>query len=489
MENQTLLPITQGNATISGLNWTSTSSTSTTISSGEAIIAQFRIPKYVLYGLILTLSIVGNAAVVHIIRTRQRIHKTSYILLVLNLAICDTLTPTVSIPIDWVFEEFDRKWTLGPVFCKLLWPLQTMFSTSSALILTMICYDRYRAVVHPFKARRVTKTHIKHCIFAIHFASCMLTIPYAIVLRLKGDDCQEHWPSPVSSYRKTYTLVLFLAQYGIPLILMVSLHGLALRTLCEQTNNMKLLGSRERTQSESSALHLHSRKKEQNIRVTKMFVMVVMVFAMSMFPNQILWLWVDFGNGENNEYFAIISAVCRLFTYSNSVLNPIIYGFYSREFRSGKTKLKKTTCTQSTESNPVTLSSGFNYLIAKTAGHRLETANGLSSRREAPYWSDITNKRIIHSKESSGSGGKRNSSEASIKNSSVALKSHCQQNAPILNAIKPSESTTERIGVHRSRAAKPYTLKNNEMEKYEHVVFSIPEHVLRHCHDIRESRC
>ena len=37
--------------------------------------------------------------------------------------------------------------------------------------------------------------------------------------------------------------------------------------------------------------------KEQNAHLAKMFVIVVVVFAISMLPNQILWLWVDFENG------------------------------------------------------------------------------------------------------------------------------------------------------------------------------------------------
>ena len=93
--------------------------------------------------------------------------------------------------------------------------------------------------MHPFKARRITKTHTKHCIFAIHFTSRVLMIPYVGVLRLEGGDCLENWPAPVSSFRKAYTLILFLVQYGIPFTLMVTLHSLALRTLRGPSNYMK----------------------------------------------------------------------------------------------------------------------------------------------------------------------------------------------------------------------------------------------------------
>ena len=81
------------------------------------------------------------------------------------------------------------------------------------------------------------------------------------------------------------------------------------------------------------------KRKEQNIRLAKMFVIVVVVFAISMFPNQVLWFWYDFGNGGESTYFHYISVVCRLCTYANSVLNPFIYALKSREFRSGFAKI------------------------------------------------------------------------------------------------------------------------------------------------------
>ena len=347
MENQTRTELHQSTTKF---NWTSTNTLAPPIDSASG---NFEIAKHVLYGIILALSIVGNTTVIHIIRTRRKVRKTSYILLVLNLAVCDLITPTLSIPFDWAYEDFGQEWIFGKVLCTLLWPLQTLFSTSSALTLTMICYDRYRAVVHPFKARRVTKTHIKRCILAIHLISLIFMVPYAVVLRQEGGECIEKWPTPVSNYRKAYTLALFLVQYGMPLVLMIALHTRALKTLFGHSSEDDLLRDRSksvlsnaRNLFSTSTTSLQSMKrlcltKERNIRVTKMFVLVVTVFALSMFPNQVLWLWVDFGHGADNEHFLLISVVCRLFTYSNSVLNPIIYGFYSREFRSGKKKLKR----------------------------------------------------------------------------------------------------------------------------------------------------
>ena len=479
MENQTSLWWTE---TRLGSNWTSVTASPTTIFVGAVITAQFQIPKHVLYGVILMLSILGNAAVVYIIlQSRRRIRKTSYVLLVLNLAICDAITPTVSIPIDWIFEEQDHRWTLGAVLCKVLWPLQTMFSTSSALTLAMICYDRYRAVVHPFKARRVTKTHIKHCIFVIHFTSCIFVIPYAVVLDLKGNDCDEHWPSPVTSYRKAYTLILFLVQYGIPLTLMVTLHSLAIKTLRGQSKLLRERSTHSNASEWMSSMQfrISARKKMQNIRVTKMFVTVVMVFALSMFPNQVLWLWVDFGNGGENEYFVVISAVCRLFTYSNSVLNPIIYGFYSREFRFGKAKLTSTT----SEGRIPGHSLGFSYEEHRSANgmDKADSLNrGLHNRKHK--------KAIYHN--SNATGEQRilqNFILESITNHPLPLKEDCQQNEAPQGPMKSIENCAiAQNDVLRSPLS---PLHNSESSEEMQHVSSIPNYTQKHFDNIRESNC
>lgn len=518
MENQTSLWRTE---TLLGSNWISVTASPTTIFVGAVITAQFQIPKHVLYGVILMLSILGNAAVVYIIlQSRRRIRKTSYVLLVLNLAICDAITPTVSIPIDWIFEEQDHRWTLGAVLCKVLWPLQTMFSTSSALTLAMICYDRYRAVVHPFKARRVTKTHIKHCIFVIHFASCIFVIPYAVVLDLKGNDCDEHWPSPITSYRKAYTLILFLVQYVTPLTLMVTLHSLALKTLRGQSKPLRE-GSTHSNASESMSsmqFRISARKKMQNIRVTKMFVTVVMVFALSMFPNQVLWLWVDFGNGGENEYFVVISAVCRLFTYSNSVLNPIIYGFYSRELRFGKAKLTSTTSEGRNPGHSLdfsyeeqrsangmdkaeSLNRGLHNRKHKKAIHHKSHCSGFSyaehrSANEVDKADsvnrglrDTRRKKAIHHN-SNATGEQRilqNFILESITNHPLPLKEDCHQNEAPQGPMNPIENCAiAQNGVLRSPLS---PLHNSESSEERQHVSSIPNYTQKHFDNIRESNC
>ena len=299
---------------------------------------EFRVTKISLYILIFTLSCIGNSLVAIVI-IRAKGTWTSANVLILNLALCDLILPALSIPFDLAVEEVNYIWLFGSWMCKVLWPFQTAFSTSSSLTLVAISLDRYRTIGRPL-SRRVSPGKILVISSAIHVISISLCIPYFIALGYNENEgyCVESWSN--FSHRQAYTIVLFLCQYALPLVTMCVAYLLIYRSL--RLNMAKLFSGDRRSQRLRNSSKLSTnmddmefKRKEQNIRLAKMFVFVVVVFAISMFPNQVLWLWVDFGNGAENKLFHYISVVCRLFTYANSVLNPFIYALKSREFRSG----------------------------------------------------------------------------------------------------------------------------------------------------------
>jgi len=208
-----------------------------------------------------------------------------------------------------------------------------------------------------------------------------------------------------------------------------------------------------------------ARKKMQNIHITKMFVTAVMVFALSMFPNQVLWLWVDFGNGGENEYFVIISVVGRLFTYSNSVLNPFIYGFYSfyRELRSGKAKLTNTTSAgRNPDINPSGCSHADNISV-----HGVEKADSHATGEQR-----LVPKCLV----------------GSIKNHPpLPLKEDCRTHDAAQGPMKPVENCS--VAQNGALQSPLSSLHNSESAEEMDHVFSFPDYTQRHFDNIRESNC
>ena len=316
----------------------------------------FKVTKIFFYFLILSASTFGNMMVAHIISTTRKMRIPSNFL-ILNLAVCDLVTPIISIVFDFVLEENNYIWFYGRVMCKLLRPAQTYFTCSSSLTLAAISLDRYRQIMHPFKTRLSMK-QICILICLVHVFSLVAVSPYVYVLSLRNGSCDENWPE--FSYRQAYTLFLFLVQYGLPLCFMVVMYGLAVRALYASsakmrdnsiTSNMSQLVRRESEASQKSPRKVSKTNSimrklstvsaridiwsTPNAKAMQMFIVVVVVFAIFMFPNQVVWLWADFGGGINSPNFTNISIVCWLFTYTNCVVNPIIFGVFSKDFRKG----------------------------------------------------------------------------------------------------------------------------------------------------------
>ncbi|EDO39036.1 predicted protein, partial [Nematostella vectensis] len=264
------------------------------------------------YFVILIGSAVGNSLVAYIICSNRRL-KTASNFLILNLAICDLLTPLVSIPFDFALEEHEYTWLYGRAMCRLLWPLATLSATSSALTLAAISLDRYLIIMHPFRSR-LTKRQVLFIVIGIHFFSCVVVSPYVAFLNLEGSVCQETWPA--QKYRKAYTVVLFLVQYAFPLLYMVTMYTMALFQLYSITG------------------------KVRGNKMKQTFNRIVIIFMCFMFPNQFIWMQTDLGNGARDEKaFSKAVIICWLFTYTNSVANPIIFAIFNNDFRSGFRKI------------------------------------------------------------------------------------------------------------------------------------------------------
>lgn len=332
------------------LSTESNESTEPTISYSEALA--FKGTKMFFYVAILILSSVGNTMVIIIICRFKHMKRLPGNLFIVNLALCDLLTPLISIPLEMMLAENENTWVLGLALCKLLPAAATFFATSSALTLAAISLDRYRTLMHPFK-QRLDKRTVKLLIAFIHCCCGILIIPHVITSQLSlSVQCVEGWPNKLLP--KIYTFVLFLAQYAGPLVFMAAMYIFAARNLFVSTQRARsysissanstrnrngspkrVLDPREVGCSRDSLERHYRKHNEQNAQITKVFITIVAVFAVFTLPIEILWIWGEFAGGVNHKLYPTIAVICRLFTYANSCLNPIIFYKLSRDFHRG----------------------------------------------------------------------------------------------------------------------------------------------------------
>lgn len=79
-------------------------------------------------------------------------------------------------------------------------------------------------------------------------------------------------------------------------------------------------------------------QEREGKRVVRMLIVVTVLFATRILPNNIIWLWLDFGDGEDYRYFWDMVAVSNLISLSfsqNSAakFNPIAYTICHENFR------------------------------------------------------------------------------------------------------------------------------------------------------------
>ncbi|XP_066930548.1 uncharacterized protein [Clytia hemisphaerica] len=201
---------------------------------------------------------------------------------------------------------------------------------------------------------------------AVSFASIVLVCPYSWILTYESKStvdealCFERWGM---SYRRMYTLVLFIVQYACPVLLMSYYYYHTWKNIKTSTNNLILRMSVDYTPllkvgtpselvttvstganiSDFTNLNTSFVKKigtsssAPNSRVlfkrlflcrelTKKFTVIVLVFIIFALPNQLLWLYIDFAKDGNINFDEGITNLSYILTFANCVVNPIIYG-------------------------------------------------------------------------------------------------------------------------------------------------------------------
>lgn len=296
---------------------------------------------------ILILNTIGNFLVIQAIVRTSRL-RTASNFLVANLAFCDLMSPLLNIPIDISVEVSSGAWHYGPAVCRIIWPLATMMTTSSALTLVAISIDRSRALRHPFVTKLTISQAVGTVLF-IHTVSLIVIIPYSLASVIVDGQCGEDWSESIFTSRQ-YTLIIFHVQYLMPLIVLALVYSCAACYL--RRCSLSLVKLEERTDScveQSETRSLRRRRstapnsprrqtsltirREQNTRVMKMFAVVVTVFAFLTLPNNVRWMVDDFANYTQYEHKNLVSFLCTMCTYFNCFANPIIYGSFSRDYK------------------------------------------------------------------------------------------------------------------------------------------------------------
>ncbi|XP_022236286.1 allatostatin-A receptor-like [Limulus polyphemus] len=318
------------NTTITNLSDCDVTFASVTSSQLERIVG---IVVPILFGIIVIVGLIGNSLVVVVVIFNPPMRSTTN-LLIINLAVADLLFIIFCVP----FTAWDYAlpyWPFGDIWCRIVQYLVIVCAYASIYTLVLMSLDRFMAVVHPITSMSIRIE--KNAYIAITVTWSLILLACLPALSAHGEVSYNVGSNRYSmcvflqegfSY-PAYQISFFLSSYVVPLVLIFCLYLLMLKRLWFHVG----LGGKASAES-------HKSKK----RITRMVVVVVVIFAVCWFPIQIVLLLksLDQYQMKLRPERVVFQVVSHILAYMNSCVNPILYAFLSDNFR--KAFRKVVTC-------------------------------------------------------------------------------------------------------------------------------------------------
>ncbi|KAF1375565.1 hypothetical protein PFLUV_G00221510 [Perca fluviatilis] len=272
-----------------------------------------------LYSIVCVVGLVGNVLVMYII-VRYTKMKTATNIYIFNLALADALV-TSTLPFQSV-NYLMGTWPFGDILCKMVMSIDYYNMFTSIFTLTTMSIDRYVAVCHPVKAldfrtpRNAKIVNVCNWILSsaiglpVMFMASTVLSPSSIV------DCKLIFPIPSWYWETLLKICVFIFAFIMPVLIITVCYGLMILRL----KSVRMLSG--------------SQEKDRNLRrITRMVLVVVAVFIVCWTPIHIFVIITALINIPSSTLQTITWHFCIALGYTNSSLNPVLYGYLDENFK------------------------------------------------------------------------------------------------------------------------------------------------------------
>ncbi|XP_002739034.1 somatostatin receptor type 2-like [Saccoglossus kowalevskii] len=278
------------------------------------------------YGIIFGCGFIGNLLVI-LVLTKYSSMKTLPNIYILNLSIADFLF-MFTIPF-LSYQFIANKWIFGAAMCKIVMAFDGMNQFTGVFLLTAMSLDRYVAFVHPMKSLRIRTVRTTRTVCVTMWVlSALVCLPLWMytksdVSRYDNNTvCLLDWPEEVA---KSFLIYAFLLGYVLPLIIISCCYFIIVK---------QILTSKQPGGNTSGVNRKGSR------RVAMLVIVAVVTFAVCWLPFYATQLHFAFFLEGFPSMAAMISNYASIcLSYGNSVINPIIYTFVGRNFKTNILRL------------------------------------------------------------------------------------------------------------------------------------------------------
>lgn len=295
-------------------------------------------------------AIFGNVLVISSVLKFERLRVITNFFIV-SLAFADLLVAIMVMPFN-ASIEISRRWVFGRTVCDIYNANDVLFSTSSILHLCCISMDRYIAIIHPLKyERKMTRHRALLMLGCTWVASILISyIPVYTQLYTTEENFKAITQDPDSCpfiVNRIYAGVSSSVSFWIPCTIMVFVY---IKIFIEARKQEKMIQScalymhysdarmSNGTSPEKDAQKSVRRRMKREHKAAKTLGIIMGAFILCFLPF-FSWYFITTMCGSSCPFPPILQPMLFWIGYFNSCLNPIIYAFFNREFRSAFKKL------------------------------------------------------------------------------------------------------------------------------------------------------
>jgi len=271
-------------------------------------------------------AVTGNFVVLRLLCLQNK-PKTHFEWFIGNLAVVDLIFQLGYL----LTEHYNVPFT---TFCKIFFPIPSIFLVISMYTIVAIAIYRYKSVVHSLTFKP-SKRYIHCTIGGLWLFSCIVFIPLYVVFHYNENtrQCYEYWSMPVLN--KIYTIALFLAQYPIPLSIIIVCYTKIVVFLKHHRIAQNSIGTCGNQLQQAI-------KRKQDKEILHISVIIVLLYTILTLPLQVAWLSsIVFDSTTVSKYTFLFSS--QLLSL-HSCCNPIVYGVISKSFRAQFISYARSTC-------------------------------------------------------------------------------------------------------------------------------------------------
>ncbi|XP_005406338.1 PREDICTED: visual pigment-like receptor peropsin [Chinchilla lanigera] len=270
----------------------------------------------ILAGLI---SILSNIIVLGIFVKHKEL-RTPTNAIIMNLALTDIGVSSIGYPMS-AASDLHGSWKFGYAGCQVYAGLNIFFGMASIGLLTVIAVDRYLTVCRPDVGRRMTSNSYVGMILGAWinglFWALMPIIGWASYAPdPTGATCTINWRKNDVSF-VSFTMMVIAINFIVPLAVMFYCYFHITQSI-----------RRHATGNYPTDLN---RDWSDQVAVTKMSVVMILMFLVAWSPYSIVCLWASFGDPKKIR--PSVAIIAPLFAKSSTFYNPCIYVIANKKFR------------------------------------------------------------------------------------------------------------------------------------------------------------